>query len=128
MSKGIEEIKEIEERLGYKNSELLRFHITEKIEELNETVERNGNNNFGELSGDIFASLIDLLVVLLFGQSNEGLSCRNICVLLICILIFIPFIVGFTFVVSSPNFKMLPLSVLTFIPSLLIVPKLFVFT
>lgn len=98
MSKGIEEIKEIEERLGYKNSELLRFHITEKIEELNETVERNGNNNFGELSGDIFASLIDLLIVLLFGQTNEGLSCRNICVLIICILIFVPLQKGHVFI------------------------------
>lgn len=81
---------EIEERLGYKNSELLRFHITEKIDELNETVERNGNYTFGEISGDIFASLIDLLIVMLFGETEQGISGRNILILFICIIIFLP--------------------------------------
>lgn len=86
-----------QEKLGYKNHELLRFHIAEKIDELNNTIKANDTPNFDEITGDILASLIDILVVILFSDDSQNISCKII-LIVVCVVLFIVISKGYSYI------------------------------
>ena len=85
-----------QEKLGYKNHELLKFHIIEKIDELSNAIKTSGTPNFDEITGDIFASLIDILVVMLFSDGTQNTCCK-IMLLFVCIILFIVMSKGYSY-------------------------------